>query len=283
MTGAGDPSFGYARAERTVSPEERAWLDGFERTAGSEGDARQAWGHVVEVARRVPSLGALLGGAMASVVLEAVGVPTVLVHVHGGEGDVRRRTLRAAVAASGDPSALVRPWGRAPMAVVRRLRLAGVLPVAFEGSSVDPSAAVVRSVLAGGVVAPGGRAADRARPWTLSVLSTGGDPVGMPPSLAGSVFQPFAPSAPEVDSAHEAAVRHHGWPLFWLARSELLGDVVRDHGRAVEVLEEGRWETVGAVSAVAVALSALGRLVGRERSLEADVTSLGRALLRSGG
>lgn len=133
MTGAGDPSFGYARTERTVSPEERAWLDGFERTAGSEGDARQAWGHVVEVARRVPSLGALLGGAMASVVLEAVGVPTVLVHAHGGEGDVRRRTLRAAVAAGGDPAALVRPWGRAPMAVVRHLRRSPSAPLA--GSS----------------------------------------------------------------------------------------------------------------------------------------------------
>lgn len=86
MAVAGGSSFEHAQTGRTVSREEQAWLDGFERTAGSEDDARQAWGHVVDAARRLPALGASLGGALASVVLESVGVPTVLVHLTAASG-----------------------------------------------------------------------------------------------------------------------------------------------------------------------------------------------------
>lgn len=170
------------------------------------------------------------------------------------------------------------------MSVVRRLQLAGVLPVAFEASTGGPSDAVLRGVLGGAVVAPGGRETERPRaPWALTVLSIGADRVEASSPLAGRVFQSTAPSSTAVDPAHDAAIGHYGWPFVWWARSDVLADVVGEHARAVEVLREGSWERRGAVAAMGLGMNALGRLVGRERPLDADVADLGRGLSRGGG
>lgn len=237
---------------RLLPARSASWLAAYGQVADvDEGAARGAWQQVLDKATPHPRLLMVLGAGAFSIYLEPLKRPSFIMHI---SGDSRRgKTLgeRTAMAAYGNPDLLVRTWNTTRIAVIERLAIANILPVALdETATAGMKDELMEAIVFGAVTGVGRSRAARGgglrgeQGWHLTILSTGERRLTSTSGLTGAqarivqIQAPLTPAAEVIDEIHELAQGHYGWPLAWLReQDDAYLDLLRaDLGAAEEVL-----------------------------------------------